>query len=218
MNTENETAEPQAAALEELHNFNADGVCETPDIVLVADLPEHFAAEIRLARAADGWRVGFEYQGPPIGVSERGVLPTLADAAYSDRDAALAVGARQLLAALQVKSKAKKAAAAVVKWATERGIELSVGGEQSTVDRLQPTATEPPPAPPTLQVLDVVDIALDAENPRKHFSAEDLAELAESIRANGILQPLVVRALRPEEEEDRGRLIGGFAARLGTCC
>lgn len=213
MNTENEHAAPQAAALEELHNFNALGICEAPDIVIVADLPEHFAAEIRLARWVDGWRVGFAYAGPPIGVSERGVLPTLADAAYSDREQALAVGVRQLLAALQVKAKAKRAAAAVVKWAKERGIELSVAGtgeqlpedgRRSTVDSPLSTVTEPPPVPPTLQMLSVAEIGIDGANPRKTFDVDDLHELADSIAANGVLQPLVVRKFRPGEREAEG--------------
>lgn len=125
MNTlENANAAPQATALEEQHIFNEAGVCEAPDIVAIAELPEHFAAEIRLAHAPDGWRVGFEYSGPPIGVSSRGVLPALADAAFSDREAALAVGARQLLAALEVKAKAKRTVAAITKWARARGIDL----------------------------------------------------------------------------------------------
>lgn len=228
MNTENMSAAPTAAALEEEHKFNEDGVCEAPDIVIVADMPEHFAAEIRLARAADGWRVGFEYQGPPIGVSQRGVLPCLADAAFGERDAAMAVGVRQLLAALQAKAKAKKAAAAVAKWAKERGIDLHADesspanqprtgaeGEECGVRgecrANEPAAEgEPPPAVPTLQVLSIEALAVDGRNPRRSFDDDALHELAESIAANGILQPLVVRARRPLELDKDLALMSGL--------
>ncbi len=38
-------------------------------------------------------------------------------------------------------------------------------------------------------------------NPRRSFGAEELAELAESIRARGVIQPIVVRAAGPEAFE-----------------
>lgn len=217
MNTDTASAAPQATALEIEHTFNEAGVCEAPEVVVVADMPEHFRAEIRLARAADGWRVGFEYEGPPIGVSLRGVLPCLDDAGFSERSAALAVGVRQLLTALEAKAKAKKAAAAVGKWAKERGIDLHATesspanqprtgaegeerGERGESRANEPDSiAEPPPAAPTLQLVPLSHLETDAANPRKVFDADSLDELAASIAANGVLQPLVVRKLRPEE-------------------
>jgi len=42
-------------------------------------------------------------------------------------------------------------------------------------------------------MLRIADIEPDADQPRRTFSDESLAELAESIRAHGVIQPLVVR-------------------------
>ena len=65
MNTDSASAAPQATALEELHNFNADGICEAPDIVLVADLPAPvqekdplIQARLGSYREAIGWGKG----------------------------------------------------------------------------------------------------------------------------------------------------------------
>ena len=41
--------------------------------------------------------------------------------------------------------------------------------------------------------LPIAEIEPDKEQPRKHFEAESLAELAESIRQHGVLQPITVR-------------------------
>ncbi|MGI9458195.1 MAG: ParB/RepB/Spo0J family partition protein [Aeoliella sp.] len=41
--------------------------------------------------------------------------------------------------------------------------------------------------------LDVVSIDTNPHQPRKHFGETEIAELADSIRAHGVLQPLVVR-------------------------
>jgi len=43
------------------------------------------------------------------------------------------------------------------------------------------------------QVLSLTDLHESKRNPRKHFNAEALAELAESIRTKGVLTPLLVR-------------------------
>lgn len=48
-------------------------------------------------------------------------------------------------------------------------------------------ASDPPHSLP------LADIALNAEQPRKHFDEQALEELADSIRRQGILQPLLVR-------------------------
>jgi ParB family chromosome partitioning protein len=66
----------------------------------------------------------------------------------------------------------------------------------------------PPPPPPTAdgtpQTLPVDTIDPNPLQPRRLFQNERLAELAQSIRANGIVQPLVVRRMG-----DRYQLVAG---------
>jgi ParB family chromosome partitioning protein len=54
----------------------------------------------------------------------------------------------------------------------------------------------------------IEDVHPSTENPRQHFDAERLRELADSIRAQGLVQPLVVRQ-RPEREGGGFVLIAG---------
>jgi ParB family chromosome partitioning protein len=65
--------------------------------------------------------------------------------------------------------------------------------------------TRPPSTPPPTREETAVDIAIDSIDanhlqPRRLFHAERLEELAQSIRANGIIQPLVVRRTRERYE------------------
>ena len=70
----------------------------------------------------------------------------------------------------------------------------------------RPTAGPPPPPPPEspVQTLPVDSIDPNPLQPRRLFQNERLAELAQSIRANGIVQPLVVRRMG-----DRYQLVAG---------
>ena len=65
-------------------------------------------------------------------------------------------------------------------------------------------APPPPKADETPQTLPVEAIDPNPTQPRRLFQNERLAELAQSIRANGIVQPLVVRKLG-----DRYQLVAG---------
>ncbi|MDX1952712.1 MAG: ParB/RepB/Spo0J family partition protein [Verrucomicrobiota bacterium] len=56
------------------------------------------------------------------------------------------------------------------------------------------TAASPPPAADSILRVPVVLVKPCAFQPRKDFSEESLRELADSIRAEGILQPLIVRS------------------------
>jgi len=47
----------------------------------------------------------------------------------------------------------------------------------------------------------IEELAPSRDNPRQRFDEERLNELAESIRAQGLVQPLVVRALTPEDSK-----------------
>ncbi|HEY6916163.1 MAG TPA: ParB/RepB/Spo0J family partition protein [Allosphingosinicella sp.] len=49
------------------------------------------------------------------------------------------------------------------------------------------------PAPAGIQMVPVASIAPNPDQPRRHFDDAALAELADSIRERGVLQPLVVR-------------------------
>jgi len=64
---------------------------------------------------------------------------------------------------------------------------------------------EQPPAEGEVTRLAVASIVPNPYQPRREFAEEELAELAESIRVNGLLQPLVVRAAG----DDRWELIAG---------
>ena len=49
------------------------------------------------------------------------------------------------------------------------------------------------PAPPGTQLVPIEAIRPNRAQPRRHFSDEDLDELAASIARNGVIQPLIVR-------------------------
>ena len=86
---------------------------------------------------------------------------------------------------------------------------------------LLPTRATPPQrrtaedsAPKTVSI-DAIDP--NPLQPRRIFQADRLAELAQSIRANGIIQPLVVRARRPLPAcRRRATLAGREACRRGA--
>jgi ParB family chromosome partitioning protein len=70
-----------------------------------------------------------------------------------------------------------------------------------------PAAEQPPAAPPPHWVLDlpIGEIVRSPWQPRQSFDEEALRELAESIRTNGVIQPLICR----KNEEGRYELIAG---------
>ncbi|MBQ3552674.1 MAG: ParB/RepB/Spo0J family partition protein [Clostridia bacterium] len=53
--------------------------------------------------------------------------------------------------------------------------------------------------------INILDIDVNADQPRKYFSEEKLLELAESIKHHGIVQPIIVRRLA----EDRFMVVAG---------
>jgi ParB family chromosome partitioning protein len=67
-----------------------------------------------------------------------------------------------------------------------------------------PTPAPEPPAAESVVRVQVNDIDPNPVQPRRVFEAEPLHELAQSIRANGIIQPLVVR-----RQGDRLQLVAG---------
>ncbi len=78
------------------------------------------------------------------------------------------------------------------------------------VDAVPPPAAvpvaEPSPEPPGRRayfLAAIEDVYPSAEQPRKRFAEQELEELAESIRAHGIIQPLIVRP-RPANGSGKG--------------
>lgn len=53
------------------------------------------------------------------------------------------------------------------------------------------------------QTVPLDSIVLSSQQPRKYFDPDSLAQLAESIKKEGILQPLIIRCLEEEEEQEK---------------
>ena len=90
-----------------------------------------------------------------------------------------------------------------------RGLNALLGGMDASAQsaaRVFPAlaAASPLPAGESVQSVPVASLRPCPLQPRKDFSAESLAELADSIREQGIVQPLIVRA-----REDHFELIAG---------
>lgn len=58
-----------------------------------------------------------------------------------------------------------------------------------------PETLAPPPNATAVALLPVAAIAASLSNPRKHFDAAYIAELADSIKSHGLIQPITVRPL-----------------------
>jgi len=80
-----------------------------------------------------------------------------------------------------------------------RGLEALISGETAAIATagLQPQTGRPPEAGAT--ELPVEAISPNPFQPRKRFDDDALRELADSIRASGVLQPLLVRRTGPGE-------------------
>lgn len=86
------------------------------------------------------------------------------------------------------------------------GVDASAGADQLAT----PTPAAASPAVPDtgeLAMLEIAHIVRSKTNPRKHFDADALAELAASIKLQGVAQPILVRPLPasrvPETAENR---------------
>ena len=72
----------------------------------------------------------------------------------------------------------------------------------------QDTVTQPLPTPGAGERMDhvaITSIARSLTNPRKHFDPAKLQELADSIAASGVHQPILIRPLPPHRLEDTHR-------------
>ena len=71
---------------------------------------------------------------------------------------------------------------------------------------------------PTHTLLWVADIIQSPTNPRKHFNTPALNELAESIRAHGVLQPILVRKWQVGMHLPRGKTFGDMTGAYEIVC
>ncbi|SAH80556.1 chromosome partitioning protein ParB [Bordetella ansorpii] len=81
-----------------------------------------------------------------------------------------------------------------------RGLDALLGADSPVIDNIgkAPTPQQQPEGPPT--VLPVTRMRAGKYQPRTRMDEGALAELAESIRTQGIMQPILVRALKAEGE------------------
>lgn len=74
-----------------------------------------------------------------------------------------------------------------------RGLEALIAGAGSSVPTATRTPAEPAAPASPLRTIPIAEIAANPFQPRKDFLPEELAELENSIRASGLLQPVTVR-------------------------
>lgn len=80
-----------------------------------------------------------------------------------------------------------------------RGLDALLGGSHGGgADGAEAIAAE-------VHTLTVTSIRPNPEQPRRHFTEDALAELADSIRSRGVLQPLLVRPFKGDSGEETGR-------------
>lgn len=73
-----------------------------------------------------------------------------------------------------------------------------------------PEHIAPPSNASAVALLQIAEIVHSLSNPRRHFDGDYLAELAESIKAHGVIQPITVRPISMERmfEYNRRRPAG----------
>ncbi len=82
-----------------------------------------------------------------------------------------------------------------------RGLDALLSGSSNDVVTSEPTVADPVPGDQTLQHLPVDLIQRGKYQPRRDMHTEALEELAESIRKQGVLQPIVVRHIDGQRYE-----------------
>jgi len=198
--------------------FDDKGFCTNPEIVSVA-CPDGFTCAVYLAEHEGKWLSGFSFAGKGVKMQRLSVNNASGALCWDARDAALnetlielcddllTVGdkAAPLLSALRG-YRAQLAHQVIT--GTLPGIDVTAPGVAPlTVDQLAHDLAAsglPAPIAPRTYRTSFADLPLWAvqrnpENHRKHFDAGKLAELADSIRLEGLHQPIAVRRLLPGE-------------------
>ena len=87
-----------------------------------------------------------------------------------------------------------------------RGLDALLGGSKQVAEpERSPSSTEDVVADGVLRQIPVDQIARGQYQPRRHFDEEALAELTDSIRQHGVMQPVVVT----QQSQNRFELIAG---------
>lgn len=184
-----------AAALPGMaHKFGEAGCCENPGVV-VLEMPRQATCSALLAMAPDGtWRCGWEGK---IGDMQECVTVELESLSYGTREAALNAALTEASAwFLGFKSKRCNAASRAIEDFRERKCCANTPGEELDVKTQIPAS---PIYKTSFVELPVAKIQRNPQNHRKHFDAAKLRELADSIQAEGLHQPIAVRRLLPGE-------------------
>ncbi|MCP5304983.1 MAG: ParB/RepB/Spo0J family partition protein [Chromatiaceae bacterium] len=82
-----------------------------------------------------------------------------------------------------------------------RGLDALLGGAQSAATEPQQPAAEPAAVPGPAHSLGVDQIRRGRYQPRRNFDEDKLRELADSITAQGMVQPIVVRPVGDQQYE-----------------
>lgn len=169
--------------------FNPDGVCENPEVVKVT-LPGKATCEIELARTASGaWVTGWAFFD---GKSEGAQTPCrqgLEVTSRGERCAALKFG---LQAAAKFFQRSKPTLKALEAFHATLETEAAAA-------RVEAAPCVPRTYHTEFVELPVKRIQRNPDNHRKHFDAEKLRELADSLRSEGLHQPIAARELMAGE-------------------
>ncbi len=86
-----------------------------------------------------------------------------------------------------------------------RGLSALLGESNRDVPARSEAGREPSASSRSIQLISVARIAPHPDQPRRRFDEAALEELSESIRARGVIQPIIVRSL----QDDRYQIVAG---------
>lgn len=186
---------PAAVAAAELiiNTWREDGVCADPETIKFP-LGNDLTAAILLGSTEAGeWRFGYDVQ------AKSGDLIwgcTLTNIAYPDRMAAFAAAIADVMHALRAE-KDTGAARKVESFAKGFSGTAVAAAVETPADAVRVGLGMLPKG--RFAEIPLEAIHANPDNPRKFFDAVAMRELADSIQAQGLLQPVAVRRMLPEE-------------------
>lgn len=93
-----------------------------------------------------------------------------------------------------------KGLGALIKKPTSKGASTKAGGKKSSTQSRRSSSREEVDPSAKVQEAPISDVVRSPMQPRGEIPASDLEELVESIRAHGVIQPLIVRLVRGKLE------------------